>query len=113
MDYNRDRVVWDYPAAAAYTAAADRAASLLGAARDHAATVAGLDLSGLGLLGAEFAAAWSRAWSDHSGQLGTAAAVTDGYGQAITGWGRLLGAVDTESAEQIAGTIPGTDEIQA
>ncbi|MFE3194603.1 hypothetical protein ACFXHA_36745 [Nocardia sp. NPDC059240] len=113
MENNRDRVVWDYPAAAAYTTAADRAASLLSTARDHAATVAGLDLSGLGLLGAEFAAAWNQAWGDHSGQLGTAAAVTDGYSQAVTGWGRVLGAVDTESAEQIAGTIPGTDEIRA
>ncbi|MGW4244945.1 hypothetical protein [Nocardia sp. NPDC004722] len=112
MDTSRDRVEWDYPAAAAYTAAADRAATLLGTARDHAATVAGLDLSGLGVLGAAFATAWNQAWSDHSGHLGTAAALTDGYGQAITGWGRVLGAVDTESAREIAGTIPGTGEIQ-
>ncbi|MFE3195902.1 hypothetical protein ACFXHA_43370 [Nocardia sp. NPDC059240] len=112
MENSRDRVVWDHPAAAAYTAAADEAAALLGTAKDHAATVAGLDLSGLGLLGTEFAAAWTQAWTDHSGHLDTAAQVTGGYSQAITGWGRTLDAVDTESARDIAGTIAGTGEIQ-
>lgn len=113
MNTPNDRVVWDTPAAAAYIAAANDAAALLGTARDHATTIAGIDLSGLGDLGNAFAAAWAAAWTDHGGKLDTAKAVTDGYGQAVTTWGQTLGGVDTESAAQIAGTIAGTDEIQA
>ncbi|MEU6584343.1 hypothetical protein [Nocardia sp. NPDC046763] len=114
MDTNaNDRVVFDYPAAAAYVSAASDAAALLGTAKDHAQTVAGIDLSGLGTLGNGFAAAWSDAWNTHSGHLGTACALTDAYGQGITTWGTVLGGVDSDSADRIAGAVPGTDEIQA
>ncbi|WP_067574477.1 hypothetical protein [Nocardia acidivorans] len=108
-----DRVNFDYTASAAYTTAAAQAAALLGTAKDHADTAAGIDLSGLGTLGNSFAAAWSTAWTTHSSRLGTASALTDAYGQAITTWGKVLNQVDTDSADTIAGTVPGPDEIQA
>ncbi|MGV9668388.1 hypothetical protein [Nocardia niigatensis] len=114
MDTNADaKVVFDFPAAAAYTKAADQAAALLGTAKAHAETVAGLDLSGLGTLGSGFAAAWASAWTAHGAKLGTASQVTDGYSQGITTWGNVLSGVDTDNATRIAGAIPGTDEIQA
>ncbi|MGW4125599.1 hypothetical protein [Nocardia sp. NPDC004711] len=113
MTNSSDRVSFDYDAAAAYVKAAGDASALLGTAKDHADTVAGIDLSGLGTLGAAFASAWSSAWNGHADQLKTAAALTSGYGQGITTWGQVLGGVDTESAEKIAGAVPGTDEIQA
>ncbi|AYF78326.1 hypothetical protein D7D52_35910 [Nocardia yunnanensis] len=113
MDNSIDRVEWDTPAAAAYIKAAGQAATLLGTAKDHADTVAGIDLSGLGTLGKGFAAAWAAAWGGHSDQLGTASQLTDGYGQGIDTWGKVLGGVDTDNAATIAGAVPGTDEIQA
>lgn len=113
MDRNAERVAWDHPSAAAYVRAAGDAAALLGTARDHAQTVAGADLSGLGTLGAGFAAAWASAWTTHGGRLRTASALTGAYGQAITSWGNVLGEVDSDSAAEIAGAVAGTDEIQA
>ncbi|MFJ4657627.1 hypothetical protein ACIP5Y_40730 [Nocardia sp. NPDC088792] len=102
-------VRFDFDAAAAYTKAANEAAGLLRTAAGQATTVAGIDLSGLGALGREFAAAWNTAWSAHAGTLGTAGALTDGYGQAITTWGRVLGQVDRDGAGQITAAGDGTD----
>ncbi|MFE4459265.1 hypothetical protein ACFROC_18075 [Nocardia tengchongensis] len=113
MTDNTEKVVWDHPAAATYVQAARDAAALLDTAKDHATTTAGVDLSGLGVLGGAFAAAWSDAWTVHSDHLGTASALATGYGQAITAWGTTLDGVDAESAQRIAGAVPGTDEIQA
>ncbi|MEU6585954.1 hypothetical protein [Nocardia sp. NPDC046763] len=113
MDSSIERVAWDRPAAAAYVSAAGDAAALLGTAEDHAHTVAGIDLSGLGTLGNGFAAAWAAAWTTHGAHLRTASALTGAYGRAIAGWGNTLGGVDTESAAGIAGAVPGIDEIQA
>ncbi|MEV6097171.1 hypothetical protein [Nocardia sp. NPDC051981] len=113
MDSNIERVAWDHRAAAAYVRAAGDAAALLSTAKDHAHTVAGMDLSGLGTLGDGFAAAWAAAWTTHGGHLQTASALTGAYGQVVTTWGTVLGGVDTESTARIAGAVPGTDEIQA
>lgn len=112
MTSSNDRVSFDFPAADGYVKAAGEAAALLGTAKGHAQTAAGVDLSGLGSLGAGFASAWAAAWEAHGEQLGNAQVVTDAYGQGITTWGAVLGGVDTESAGRIAGAVPGTDEIQ-
>ncbi|MFE3229834.1 hypothetical protein [Nocardia sp. NPDC059228] len=113
MTNSTDGVSFDYPAAATYVQAAGDAAALLGTAKDHAQTVTGMDLSGLGIFGAGFASAWAAAWEAHGGQLGNAQAVTDAFGQGITTWGNVLAGVDTDSAHQIAGAVPGTNDIQA
>ena len=113
MTNSNDRVSFDYPAAAAYVKAAGDASTLLGTAQADAGTVAGIDLSGLGTLGKGFAAAWNTAWSGHADQLKTASKLTEGYGQGIDTWGKVLGGVDGDSAQKIAGAVPGTDEIQA
>ncbi|WP_040815166.1 hypothetical protein [Nocardia concava] len=113
MDVSNDKVSFDFPAAAGYVQAAGDAAALLGTAAGHAQTVAGVDLSGLGAFGSGFASAWASAWEAHGGQLGNAQVLTDAYGQGLTTWATVLGGVDTDAAEQIAGAVPGTDEIQA
>lgn len=108
-----DKVSFDFPAAAAYVKAADAATALLGTAKGHAETVAGTDLSGLGTLGTDFAAAWSSAWTSHRDALKTAGAVTDAYGQGLTTWSNVLAGVEDDNSNRIAGAVPGTDQIKA
>ncbi|WP_306364504.1 hypothetical protein [Nocardia sp. CC227C] len=101
-------VVFDYTASAAYTAAAAQAAGLLSTASGGAARAAAFDLSGLGVLGADFAAAWAAAWGNLGRTVETAAVLTDAYGQAVKAWGEVMAATDAHSADAIAATVADT-----
>lgn len=89
----------DTDAAAAYQAAAGYVADLLGSAAEHAETAAAADLSGLGVLGTDFAAAWSAAVTSQGATVRIAAALVDGYraviGQHAAG---IIGADDDAAA---------------
>ncbi|AYF78042.1 hypothetical protein D7D52_34215 [Nocardia yunnanensis] len=111
MDGDTERVAWDHPSAVAYVNAAQQAAALLDSAQGQAQVLAGIDLSGLGVLGRGFAAAWSQAWAQHVEHLGTASDLTDRYGQSIIRWGNVLGATDAESAARIAGAGDGDGQV--
>ncbi|MBF6237868.1 hypothetical protein IU474_12410 [Nocardia otitidiscaviarum] len=101
-------VVFDYTASAAYTAAATQAAELLTAAAGGAARAAAFDLSGLGALGEDFAVAWAAAWGNLGKTVGTAAVLTDAYGQAVKAWGEVMAATDAHNAGAIGGAVADT-----
>ncbi|MFD6217157.1 hypothetical protein, partial [Nocardia salmonicida] len=61
---------FDPSALDAYQRAAARVSELLGTAADDTTTAAGVDLSGLGVLGREFAAAWTQAAGEHASTYG-------------------------------------------
>ncbi|MGW4635545.1 hypothetical protein [Nocardia sp. NPDC004415] len=86
---------FDPDALAAYTRAAARVSELLGEAATNTTAAAGIDLSGLGLLGKEFAAAWSRAATQHAATLSTAANLVGNYEQILTGYGTEVTDTDT------------------
>ncbi|WP_280507623.1 hypothetical protein [Nocardia flavorosea] len=92
----------DSEAAAGFADAAAVVAGLLDAAAGHADTAAVTPLSGLGVFGAEFAAAFAAAAQTQAATIRTAGALFGAYGQTVVAQGQALTATDTENAAAVA-----------
>ncbi|MFE3542569.1 hypothetical protein ACFXK0_06305 [Nocardia sp. NPDC059177] len=86
---------FDPAALDAYQRAAARVSELLGTAATDTATAAGVDLSGLGALGREFAAAWTQAAGDHAATLSTAGNLVTAYQTILDQFGDTVVGIDT------------------
>ncbi|WP_278264697.1 hypothetical protein [Nocardia sp. AG03] len=86
---------FDPAALDAYQRAAARVSELLGTAATETSTAAGVDLSGLGVLGREFAAAWSKAAGDHAATLSTAGNLVTTYQGILDRFGTAVVDIDT------------------
>lgn len=71
------------------------AETLIGSAT-HGDTAALADLSGLGAFGADFAAAWSTAWTAHAEAVRVGAGLMATYADVVDLWGREVTGVDHE-----------------
>lgn len=89
---------FDPSALDAYQRAAARVSELLGTAATQTTTAAGVDLSGLGVLGREFAAAWTQAAGAHASTLSTAGNLVSAYQDILTRFGDDVTGVDTDVA---------------
>lgn len=104
--------VFDSDAATAYIAAAGQVADMLGRAADSAALAAGVDLSaGLGILGTDFATAWTSAWASQGETVRLAGDLVAAYGQVITGHGVNVADVDGGTATELAGIADDTEVV--
>lgn len=95
---------FDPAAMDAYQRAAARVSELLGEAATATTTAAGVDLSGLGLLGAEFAAAWTTAATEHAATLTTAGNLITRYHEILGSYGTQVTGVDTGTAGELTAT---------
>ncbi|MEV0075978.1 hypothetical protein AB0H58_06140 [Nocardia neocaledoniensis] len=86
---------FDPSALDAYQRAAARVADLLGEAATNTTTAAGADLSGLGVLGREFAAAWTAAAGAHAATLSTAGNLVTAYQDILNRFGVTVTGIDT------------------
>ena len=86
---------FDPSALDAYQRAAARVSDLLGTAATETTTAAGVDLSGLGVLGREFAAAWTQAAGDHASTLSTAGNLVTAYQDILNRFGASVTGIDT------------------
>ncbi|MFE3322854.1 hypothetical protein [Nocardia sp. NPDC059195] len=82
----------------AYQRAAARVSELLGEAATATSAAAGVDLSGLGLIGREFATAWTQAATDHAATLTTAGSLVTNYQGILSSYGQAVTEVDTGTA---------------
>lgn len=90
----------DPDAAAVFVTHAGEIASLLTSAATHADVAAAADLSGLGVFGQDFAAAWVAAVSGQSANMRTAESVTAAHGSTVaTHSAALVGADDTNASD--------------
>ncbi|MFC6009863.1 hypothetical protein [Nocardia lasii] len=92
---------FDPSALDAYQRAAARVSELLGTAAEHTTVAAGVDLSGLGVLGREFAVAWTRAASEHASTLNTAGNLVTAYQDILARFGAEVTGIDTGVARQL------------
>ncbi|MFC4377206.1 hypothetical protein ACFO5K_24300 [Nocardia halotolerans] len=99
---------FDPSALDAYQRAAARISELLGTAAGDTTTAAGVDLSGLGVLGREFATAWTEAAGEHAATLRTAGELVTTYQDILNRYGENVTGVDTDVAAAL-GAI--TDEV--
>ncbi|MFC4124544.1 hypothetical protein [Nocardia rhizosphaerae] len=97
---------FDPSALDAYQRAAARVADLLGEAATQTTTAAGADLSGLGVLGREFAAAWTAAAAAHASTLSTAGNLVTVYQGILGRYGADVTGIDTGLAGEL-GAIEG------
>lgn len=86
---------FDPAALDAYQRAAARVSELLGEAATNTTAAAGIDLSGLGLLGKDFAVAWAQAATDHAATLATAGNLVTNYQGILAGYGGAVVETDT------------------
>ncbi len=86
---------FDPSALDAYQRAAARVSELLGTAANDTTTAAGVDLSGLGVLGREFAAAWTQAAGEHASTLSTAGNLVTAYQGILNRFGDSVTGIDT------------------
>lgn len=93
---------FDPSALDAYQRAAARVSELLGTAAIDTTTAAGADLSGLGVLGREFAAAWAQAAADHASTLSTAGELVTAYQGILNRFGAEVTGIDTDVADALA-----------
>lgn len=89
---------FDPDAANAFISAAASAAALLTDSGAHADIAAAADLSGLGSFGADFAAAWSAAWTGHADTVRVAAGLLGEYGQVVDTFAKQVTGIDTDVA---------------
>lgn len=94
-------VRFDLSAAADYARAAAAVAEMLATAADHTDIAADADLSGLGVLGQDFAASWSAAVASQSATVRIASSLVGAYAAVVTEHGRQLGAIDTATADTL------------
>ncbi|GGN84782.1 hypothetical protein GCM10011610_38430 [Nocardia rhizosphaerihabitans] len=95
---------FDPSALDAYQRAAARVADLLGEAATNTSTAAGVDLSGLGVLGREFAAAWAEAAGVHASTLSTAGNLVTAYQDILNRYGADVTGIDTGLAGDLRAT---------
>ncbi|MGW6728144.1 hypothetical protein ACWF9G_19785 [Nocardia sp. NPDC055029] len=95
---------FDPSALDAYQRAAARVADLLGEAATNTTTAAGVDLSGLGVLGREFAAAWTEAAGSHASTLSTAGNLVTAYQDILNRFGADVTGIDTGLAGDLRAT---------
>ncbi|GAB2664081.1 hypothetical protein ACWDYH_32575 [Nocardia goodfellowii] len=92
----------DPEAVATYAAAAAEVSGLLGTTASNTDTAAGADLSGLGLLGADFAQAWTGAAQSHADTVRTAAALIDAHATLISAFADRVQGIDAATAAAVA-----------
>ncbi|MFD3596600.1 hypothetical protein ACFWU5_28105 [Nocardia sp. NPDC058640] len=92
---------FDPAALDAYQRAAARVSELLGSAAEDTTTAAGVDLSGLGVLGREFAAAWAQAAGAHASTLSTAGNLVAAYQDILNRFGDSVIGIDAGVARDL------------
>ncbi|WP_051133624.1 hypothetical protein [Nocardia paucivorans] len=98
-EQSEQHVRFDPDAAAMYTAASARIAELLDTAAGHSETAAEVDLSaGLGVLGADFAAAFAAAMATQARTVRLALGLVNGYAATVAAAGAALADTDAQTA---------------
>lgn len=99
---------WSFEAdaIAAYRAAAGQVTELLGTAAAEVTTAAQADLSGLGVLGREFAQTWARVVGDHATTLTTAGELVAAYSKVLGDYGTEITGIDADVAAALAAIEP-------
>jgi len=100
----------DPAAAASFVTNAGEISTLLASAATAADVAAAADLSGLGLLGRDFAAAWLAAVSGQSATMRIAESVTSAHGSTVATHSAALVGADDTNASDIGATGAGVDD---